>query len=100
MNTQNPDYFERIDDSLPINELVPSKSEYLGKNDVPEGGLDLTIRGFRREMVKGDDNVHELKTVVYWMEPDVKKFIVNKVNAELLAHYTGAQSPAELKTAI
>lgn len=87
---------EIIPDNIPIGDLVPNKSEYLGKGELPPNGLNLTIRGFKRELVKGDD-VEEVKTVIYWVEPDVKKFILNKVNAELLALYTGAQNAGQAR---
>ena len=80
---------------MTFDELVPSQSKYLAKNDVGEDGLILTIRGFRREEVKGDDET-ELKVVMYFVE-DVKPMILNRTNAALLAGATGVAKAGEAK---
>jgi hypothetical protein len=93
--TTNMNTNARIDDNTPLDTLVPSSSQYLGKADVPPQGLNLTIKGFRKEMVKGDDG-DELKTVLHFTE-DVKPLILNRTNAELLGHATGARTSGEAK---
>lgn len=81
--------------SLSFDELVPSESKYLAKSDVGEDGVILTIKGFHREMVKGDDGDEE-KTVLHFVE-DVKPMILNRTNAQLLAVVTGAKIAGEAK---
>jgi hypothetical protein len=80
---------------MSFDELVPSQSKYLAKGDVGEDGLILTIRGFKQEEVKGDDET-ELKVVMYFME-DVKPMILNRTNAALLAGATGVAKAGEAK---
>ena len=81
--------------SLSFDELVPKESRYLAKHDVGEDGLILTIKGFRREVLKGDDGDEE-KTVMHFVE-DVKPMIVNRTNAQLLAICTGAATAGDAK---
>ena len=80
---------------MTFDELVPSQSKYLAKNDVGEDGLILTIRGFRQEVVKGDDG-DEDKVVMYFVE-DMKPMILNRTNAALLAGATGVAKAGEAK---
>lgn len=80
---------------MSFDELVPSQSKYLAKNDVGEDGLILTIRGFKQEVVKGDDG-DEDKIVMYFAE-DVKPMILNRTNAALLAGATGVAKAGEAK---
>lgn len=82
-------------DGLSFNELVPSDSKYLRKDDVGEDGTILTIKGFTREMVKGDDG-DEDKVVMHFVE-DVRPMILNKTNSQLLATITGVRVAGEAK---
>lgn len=75
--------------TLSFDQLVPSNSKYLSKDDVGEDGLILTIKGFRYEEVKGDDG-NEEKMVMHFVE-DVKPMILNRTNAQLIAVCTGAK---------
>lgn len=87
---------ERIDDDTPLDAVVPTNSRYLSKSDIPPGGTTFTIRGMKREMVKGDDG-EEQKTVLFFTEENAKPMILNKVNAELLGIATGARTSGEAK---
>lgn len=74
---------------MSFDELVPTESKYLAKGDVGEDGMILTIKGFKREVLKGDDGDEE-KTVLYWAE-DMKPLILNKTNSQLIPIITGAK---------
>ena len=80
---------------MSFDELVPSQSKYLAKGDVGEDGVILTIKGFRQEVVKGDDG-DEDKIVLHFVE-DVKPMILNRTNAALLAGATGVAKAGEAK---
>jgi len=81
--------------SLNFEDLVPSQSQYLAKGDVGEEGMVLTIKGFRREMVKGDDGDEE-KTVLHFVEA-VKPMILNRTNSQVIGTVTGAKTAGEAK---
>ena len=81
--------------ALSFDELVPSESKYLSKGDVGEDGMVLTIKGFRREMIKGDDGEEE-KTVLHFAEA-VKPMILNRTNSQLISVATGAKTAGEAK---
>ena len=74
---------------MSFDELVPTESKYLAKGDVGEDGMILTIKGFKREVLKGDDGDEE-KTVLYWAE-DMKPLILNKTNSQLIPIITGVK---------
>ena len=65
-----------------IDEMAPSKSEFLAKEDVGENGKNLTIKGFANKEVKSDEGV-EHKWVIQWHE-DMKPLILNKTNVNRL----------------
>lgn len=81
--------------SLSFDQLVPSNSKYLTKDDVGEDGLVLTIKGFRMETLKADDG-EEDKTVLHFME-DVKPMVLNRTNAQLVGVATGAKTAGEAR---
>lgn len=81
---------ENLND-MSFDALVPSTSKYLKKEDVGEGGVILTIRGFKREVLKDDDGGEEEKIVMYFQEADYKPMVVNKTNAQLISVATGAK---------
>jgi hypothetical protein len=83
-------------DDLKFDELVPSKSKYLAKSDVGDDGVILTIRGFKEEVIEGDDG-DEKKIVMYFREADFKPMILNRTNAALLAGATGVGTAGESK---
>lgn len=80
---------------MSFDQLVPSNSKYLTKDDVGEDGLVLTIKGFRMETVKSDDGEEE-KTVLHFVE-DVRPMILNRTNAQLVGVATGAKTAGEAR---
>lgn len=66
-----------------IDSLVPSKSNYLKKEDVGTGGRNLTIASFDQEEI-GQDGEKELKLIVRWQQQDYLPMVVNKENASRL----------------
>jgi len=82
--------------SLSFDKLVPSESKYLSKEDVPEEGVDLTVRGFKRETLKGDQGDEE-KTILYFAEESYKPLVLNRTNASRLALVTGAKTAGEAR---
>lgn len=81
--------------SMTFDQLVPSNSKFLTKDDVGEDGLVLTIKGFRMETLKGDDS-EEDKMVLHFME-DVKPMVLNRTNAQLVGVCTGAKTAGEAR---
>lgn len=81
--------------SLSFDQLVPSNSKYLTKDDVGEDGLILTIKGFRMESLKSDDG-EEDKMILHFME-DVKPMVLNRTNAQLVGVCTGAKVAGEAR---
>jgi len=88
MNTSN------VND-MTFDQLVPSKSKYLTKDDVGEDGLILTIKGFRMETLESDDG-NEDKMVMHFME-DMKPMVLNRTNAQLVGVATGAKTAGDAK---
>lgn len=84
-----------INDNTTFGDLVPSKSEYLSKGDVGEGGLIVTIKGFTTEPVKNDDGTDN-KVVMHFVE-DLKPMILNNTNSQLIQVCTGAKNTGEAK---
>lgn len=80
---------------IPLDSLVPTQSEYLTKEDVGETGMNLTIAGFKMDMVgKGDDA--DQRCIMAFAE-DVKPMIVNKTNMNRIKHITGAQTTGQAR---
>lgn len=80
---------------LTFDQLVPSKSKYLTKDDVGEDGVILTIKGFRMETLETDDG-NEDKMVLHFME-DIKPMVINRTNAQLIGVATGTKIAGEAK---
>ncbi len=80
---------------LSFDQLVPSNSKYLTKDDVGEEGLVLTVKGFRMETLKADDGEEE-KMVLHFAE-DVKPMVLNRTNAQLVGVATGAKTAGEAR---
>lgn len=80
---------------MSFDQLVPSNSKYLTKDDAGEDGLILTIKGFRMETLKGDDGEEE-KMVMHFVE-DVKPMILNRTNSQLVGVCTGARTAGEAR---
>lgn len=81
--------------SLSFDQLVPSNSKYLTKDDVGEDGLVLTVKGFRMEELKGDEGSED-KMVLHFVE-DVKPMVLNRTNAQLVGVVTGAKTAGEAR---
>jgi hypothetical protein len=81
--------------SLSFDQLVPSNSKYLTKDDVGEDGVVLTIKGFRMETLKSDDG-EEDKMVLHFVE-DVKPMVLNRTNAQLVGVATGAKTAGDAR---
>jgi len=80
---------------MTFDQLVPSKSKYLTKDDVGEDGLILTVKGFRMETIESDDG-NEDKMVLHFTE-NVKPMVLNRTNAQLMSLATGAKVAGEAK---
>jgi hypothetical protein len=72
---------------MELDDLITSKSNYLKQDDVPPGGIDVTVRGFKREDMEADGK-KEQKVVLYFNELE-KGLVMNLVNRELLKEATG-----------
>jgi hypothetical protein len=83
-------------DSMSFDQLVPSDSKFLKKEDVGEDGVILTISHFTTQSVKGDDGQEENKVVLNFVE-EVKPMILNKTNSQLLALATGVRTAGEAR---
>jgi hypothetical protein len=80
---------------MSFDQLVPTNSKYLKKEDVGDDGVILTIKGFKQEMVEGD-NGDEQKLIMYF-EENYNPMVVNRTNAQLLAIATGAANAGEAR---
>lgn len=68
---------------MKIDDMTPTQSQFLKKEDVGEAGVNLTIKGFEQTMVgQGDDA--ETKWVIVWTNPDYKPMVLNKENGSRL----------------
>ena len=83
-------------DEMTFDELVPTNSKYLTKDDVGEDGVNLTIAGFKRENLEGDHGDEE-KTIMGFVEEGYKPMVLNKTNSQLIPLLTGAENPGEAK---
>lgn len=82
--------------SLSFTQLVPTQSQFLKKDDVGEDGVILTIKGFSRESIKGD-NGDEEKVVMHFIEEGYKPMVLNNTNAAVLGKITGASVAGEAR---
>lgn len=82
--------------SLSFDKLVPKDSKFLAKEDVGEAGVNLTIRGFKTQAVKGDHG-DEQKVVLYFVEEGYKPMILNQTNSKRIGISTGAKSAGEAR---
>ena len=77
-----------------LDELVPSTSKYLAKEDVGKDGKNLTISSFSREMVGTGSDADE-RAVIQFKE-DVKPMVLNKTNKNRIKHYLQATTSEEV----
>jgi len=85
----------KFDDNTTFDQLVPSESKHLKKEDVGEGGLIVTIAGFTKETV-GQGAEAEEKTVLHFQE-DIKAMVLNRTNSQLIQAVTGAKTSGEAR---
>ena len=81
---------------VPLDSLVPTKSDYLSKDDVGEQGMNLTIAGFKMETV-GQGAEADERCVMAFQEADTKPMIVNKTNLNRIKHITGAETTGQVR---
>jgi len=82
------------DSKMDLDELVPSTSKYLAKEDAGEAGINLTIKGFKRETVGRGKDAEEC--AIMHFEEDVKPMVVNKTNKNRIKHYLKATTSEEV----
>jgi len=76
-----------------LDDLVPSQSKYLTKEDAGTAGLNLTIKGFKRETVGQGRDADECAVIHF--EEDVKPMVLNKTNKNRIKHYLGVTTSEE-----
>lgn len=82
--------------STDLDSLVTSNSKYMKKEDVPEDGVDLTIKHFTKEVVKGDDG-EEQKAAVHFVEDGYKPLLLNQTNIARIKAATGEKTVEGVK---
>ena len=80
-----------------LDDLVPTTSKYLAKEDVGTG-MNLTIAGFKRQTVGQGADADE-RAVMYFKE-DVKPMVLNKTNKNRLKHYLGGNTTEQVIGAV
>lgn len=83
-----------IMENMSFDQLVPTESKYLKKDDVGEDGVILTIKGFTQETLKGDDG-DEIKIVMHFQEQGYNPMVINRTNSQLIPIATGATVTGE-----
>ena len=81
---------------ISLDSLVPTKSDYLSKDDVGEQGMNLSIAGFKIESV-GSGSDAEDKCILVFQESEIKPMIVNKTNMQRIKHVTGAETTGQAR---
>jgi cation diffusion facilitator CzcD-associated flavoprotein CzcO len=74
--------------NMDLDSLVTSNSKYMKKEDVPEDGVDLTIKHFTKEVVKGDSG-EEQKAAIHFVEDGYKPLLLNQTNIARIKAATG-----------
>ena len=85
-----------IDMNMSFEQLVPTNSNFMKKEDVGEDGVILTISGFSREQVNTDNSGTEEKVCLIFAEHGFKPMVLNSTNAQLLRIATGGTTPREV----
>ena len=88
------DYDEAEENEMNLDELVPSTSKYLAKEDVGIVGENLTIERFTRETVGTGSDADE-RAVIHWQE-GFKPMVLNKTNKNRIKHYLDAKTSEEV----
>jgi len=84
-------------EDMSFDQLVPTNSNFLKKEDVGEDGVILTIAGFRHDVVKDENGQNEQKVVLDFAEQGYKPMVLNSTNSQLLKNATGCNTPREAK---
>jgi len=79
---------------MDLDQLVPSTSKYLAKEDAGEEGLNLTIKGFKKETVGRGNDAEEC--AIMYFEEDFKPMVLNKTNKNRIKHYLKATTSEEV----
>ena len=79
---------------MDLDELVPSTSKYLAKEDVGIAGENLTIAGFTRETVGRGADADE-RAIIRWKE-DFKPMVLNKTNKNRIKRILDATSSEQV----
>ena len=82
------------ENEMNLDELVPSTSKYLAKEDVGIVGQNLTIARFTRETVGTGSDADE-RAVLHWQE-EFKPMVLNKTNKNRIKHYLDAKTSEEV----
>ncbi len=88
------DYDKTEDKTMDLDELVPSTSKYLAKEDVGIAGMNLTIAKFTRETV-GSGKDQEECAILHFTE-NMKPMVLNKTNKNRIKHYLDAKTAEEV----
>jgi len=83
-----------LNDDLPLDQAVPSKSKYIAKEDC-EPPLLVQIAYMTQDDVEVDGKVDSC--AVLHFNGDIKPLILNNTNKELLKVLTGAQTVGQLR---
>ncbi len=78
---------------MDLDDLVPSESKYMAKEDVGTVGRNLTIDKFTREEV-GD--AKDVKTILNFKEADAKPMVLNVGNKNRIKHFLAATTAEEV----
>ena len=81
---------------MDLDDLVRAKSEYLKKEDVGDQGVNLTILGFKRVKVEGDEG-EEDKVALLWTQGWFKPLLLNITNKDSLKSILGAVTTDDCK---
>jgi len=84
-----------MSDDTPLDQAVPSNSKYLSKEDVAQPML-VHIYMMTTDEVEGDNNQIEQRAVLHF-HGDVKPFILNQTNKELLKAVLGAETIGQIR---
>lgn len=84
-----------LSDNFPLDNVAPSQSNYLRKEDVTEAGRILTVAGLGSAELENEGKT-ETKHILRFVE-DCKPMVLNQTNRDLLKHFTGAKTVGELK---
>lgn len=90
-----------LNENTPLNEAVPTKSKFMTKEDAGEEGLNLTIKGFSKEMV-GEGADADERLICHFVEEhvhgvEIKPMVINKTNINRIGVATGANTLGDAK---